>query len=114
MTSLPDNPFPERKIKLRIEMIDPDGVKKGVQAEVQESYLTDIRIDPRDVLFKALQDMGHKLLSETFPDVPTEPVFKQDFGPMPPFPTLNPDTRREEQNEAIADMAKLFQKRGDL
>lgn len=98
--NLPNNPFPERKVELRIEMIDPDNFKIGAKAYIEESILTDIRIDPRDVIFKALQDIAHKIVSEAFPDTPRANTVE--------FPLRNkPTDFREEQNEAIADMVKL-------
>lgn len=88
---------PIRKIELRIEMVDPDRKRIGVKAFVDESYLTDPNLDPRDVLFKALQDMSHKIVSESFPAHLIAPRVR----------TETQETQRAEQNEAIADMVKL-------
>lgn len=91
------NPFEARKVILRIEMIDADGNKKGVRGAIFEEQLIKTS-DPRKILFSALQEMSHKLVTESFQ---TEPV---NITP----PVLS--RTREEENEAIADMVKLVTK----
>lgn len=62
----PNNPYPERTVELRIEMIDPDNFKMGAKGFIPESQLTDISIDPREVLFKALQEIAQQIVREAF------------------------------------------------
>lgn len=63
--NLPNSPI--RKVELQIRMTDPDNHTMSAKAYIEESQLTDIRFDPRDLLFKALQDMSYKIVSEAFP-----------------------------------------------
>lgn len=56
-----------RTVKLRIQCQDPDGKTMNAKYELPEDQLTDINIDPREVLFQALQQMAVKLVEDAFP-----------------------------------------------